>query len=211
MAKMPHNPGWNSIWKGVEELAKANGYSPSGLAKKAGLDPTIFNKSKRMAANGRLHWPGTESISRILAVVGIGWGEFGRYLGDKKSYSIPVIGLAQAGGGGFFDDAGYPTGGGWDYIDFPDGDQSLYALEISGESMQPLYRPGDTVVVSPTRSPRRLDRVVVKTLKGEVMLKILARNTAEKVRLESFNPKFQPMELPTVKVAWIHTVVWASQ
>ena len=58
--------------------------------------------------------------------------------------------LAQAGAGGFFDDGGFPTGGGWDEVAFPEvPDPNAYALEISGESMMPLYRDGDIVIISP--------------------------------------------------------------
>ena len=36
------------IWNAVDRLAARAGLSASGLAKKAGLDPTTFNKSKRI-------------------------------------------------------------------------------------------------------------------------------------------------------------------
>ena len=54
------------IWQGIDRLAKSHGYSASGLAKKAGLDPTSFNKSKRNSPEGKPRWPSTESISKIL-------------------------------------------------------------------------------------------------------------------------------------------------
>jgi len=55
------------IWQGLDRLAAAKGYSPSGLAKKAGLDPTSFNKSKRLSPEGKPRWPSTESIAKVLA------------------------------------------------------------------------------------------------------------------------------------------------
>lgn len=58
------------IWSAIDRLAKDKGYSPSGLAKKAGLDPTTFNKSKRLSADGKPRWPSTESIAKILTVTG---------------------------------------------------------------------------------------------------------------------------------------------
>ena len=54
------------IWKAVDLLAARNGLSASGLARRAGLDPTAFNKSKRVSSDGRLRWPSTESIAKIL-------------------------------------------------------------------------------------------------------------------------------------------------
>ena len=80
---------------------------------------------------------------------------------------IPLIGLAQAGADGYFDDGGYPAGGGWDEIAVPEvGDQNAYALEISGESMEPVFRDGDMVIVSPAAPVRRGDRVVVRTARA---------------------------------------------
>ena len=64
------------IWLAIDRLAKAFGYSPSGLAKQAGLDPTSFNKSKRLSPDGKPRWPSTESISKILAVTGASMTEF---------------------------------------------------------------------------------------------------------------------------------------
>ena len=41
------------IWTALDRLAARAGLSASGLAKKAGLDPTTFNKSKRITPDGR--------------------------------------------------------------------------------------------------------------------------------------------------------------
>ncbi len=57
---------------------------------------------------------------------------------------MPLIGFAQAGQGGFFDDGGHPAGSGWDEVALPNMDEGqAYALEVSGDSMLPLYRDGD--------------------------------------------------------------------
>ena len=95
---------------------------------------------------------------------------------------------SQAGSSGFFDDAGYPAGGGWDEIAFPGlGDPYAYGLEVSGDSMEPVFRDGDLVIVSPQANIRRGDRVVVKTKSGEVMTKLLLRQSVHKVELQSLN------------------------
>src|ERR1700755_2464423 len=135
------------IWSAIDALAARNDLSPSGLAKLAGLDPTTFNKSKRGGANGKLRWPSTESMSKILAATGASLEDFvalvAREGAQRRAYSrsVPLIGLAQAGNDGYFDDAGFPVGAGWDEIPFPEvADEHAYALEITGESMQPVYR-----------------------------------------------------------------------
>lgn len=202
----------SDIWRAIDLLAKAHGLSPSGLAKSAGLDATTFNRSKRVTRDERLRWPSTESIDRIVAATGSSWGEFVSYMNEAASKRIPLIGFAQAGAEGVFDDAGYPRGGGWDEIAFPDvADPHAYALEISGDSMEPVYRDGDTIIVSPEKDIRRGDRVVVKSRDGEVMVKILRRQTTQKIELKSLNPEHPDRWLGVEEVEWIARVTWASQ
>ena len=125
---------------------------------------------------------------------------------------MPLLGLAQAGAGGFFDSAGFPAGQGWDEIVLPTPDDSgIYALEVTGDSMEPLYREGDRIVVSPTEQVRRGDRVVVKTRDGEVMAKILARQTAKQIELQSINPAYGPRIFDLSDLEWVARIIWASQ
>jgi phage repressor protein C with HTH and peptisase S24 domain len=64
------------IWAGVDGLAARYGMTASGLARKAGLDPTTFNRSKRIAPDGRQRWPSTESIAKVLHATGASLSEF---------------------------------------------------------------------------------------------------------------------------------------
>jgi phage repressor protein C with HTH and peptisase S24 domain len=206
----------SDVWRAIDQLAARYKLSASGLAKKAGLDPTTFNKSKRQSADGRLRWPSTESVSKVLRATGANLDElFGLLSGDANArivQRVPVIGYAQAGKQGYFDDAGYPTGSGWDELTFPNvGDPNAYALEISGDSMAPVYRDGDVVVVSPNAQVRRGDRVVVKTAEGEVMAKQLVRQSAKRIELASINQGHGGREFNVDSVAWVHRVVWVSQ
>ncbi|NQU56527.1 MAG: helix-turn-helix transcriptional regulator [Rhodospirillales bacterium] len=206
----------SDVWRAIDALAREHGFSPSGLARRAGLDPTTFNKSKRITGAGKQRWPSTESISKVLRATGASLGEFLSHIGDGEGIGIfrnvPLIGFVQAGEQGFFDDAGYPIGGSWDEIPFPGlADDHAYALEISGDSMEPAYRDGDTVIVSPQASVRRGDRVVVRTMGGEVMAKVLRRQTAHKVELSSINPKHVDRELDAEDIDWIARIVWSSQ
>jgi phage repressor protein C with HTH and peptisase S24 domain len=201
------------IWDAIDQLAADHGMSASGLAKRAGLDPTTFNRSKRIGADGRPRWPSTESIAKILDATGSTLESMLGILGGAApARSVPLIGFAQAGAGGYFDDAGFPAGSGWEEVRFPEvDDEHAYALEVAGDSMQPLYREGDIIVVSPTSAVRRGDRVVVKTVEGEVMTKELKRRTAKTIELRSINPAHPDRVLPVRDVAWMARIVWASQ
>lgn len=206
----------SQIWRAIDRLAQEHGLSASGLARKAGLDPTTFNKSKRTTREGKLRWPSTESVSKVLTATGATLGEFVSYIGEEDAggvfRNVPLIGMAQAGSEGFFDDAGYPAGGSWDEIPFPDiGDPHAYALEISGESMEPVFRDGDIVIVAPGASIRKGDRVVVKTRFGEVMAKELKRQSARKIDLQSLNREHDDRTLSVEDVDWMARIIWASQ
>jgi len=202
------------VWTALDRLAERAGFSPSGLAKRAGLDPTTFNKSKRITGDGRERWPSTESVSKALAATNSSIDTFVQLIGDgaRGSQSVPLLGFAQAGAGGHFDDSGFPAGKGWDEVALPSAsDEHAYALEISGDSMKPTYRDGDVIVVSPGTPIRRGDRVVVKTTGGEVMVKELKRRTAKLLELQSVNPAHADRTLDANEVAWIARIVWVSQ
>lgn len=205
------------IWRAIDALAARNGMSPSGLAKIAGLDPTTFNKSKRGTASGKLRWPSTESLAKVLAATGASLEDFVALVSESGGRAgrvrmVPLIGMAQAGAQGYFDDAGFPAGAGWEDIAFPDiADEHCYALEITGDSMLPVYRDGDRIVVSPSGSLRRGDRVVVKTHGGEVMAKQLGRMTAQRIELKSFNPAFEDRGFSVSEIAFVHRIIWVSQ
>jgi phage repressor protein C with HTH and peptisase S24 domain len=203
------------IWTALDRLAARAGLSASGLAKRAGLDPTTFNKSKRITPDGRQRWPSTESVAKSLAATATDIDTFVKLIdgaGRGVMQSVPLIGFAQAGSGGYFDDGGFPVGKGWDEIPFPAvGDENAYALEISGNSMEPAYRDGTVIIVSPAASIRRGDRVVTKTRDGEVMVKELKRRTTKTIELRSINPAHKERTLPMREVLWIARIVWASQ
>ena len=203
------------IWTAIDRLAARAGLSASGLAKKAGLDPTTFNKSKRITPDGRARWPSTELVAKSLAATGASVETFIALISETArpiTQAVPLIGFAEAGSRGYFDDGGFPVGKGWDEIAFPSvNDEHAYALEISGNSMEPAFRKGDVIVVSPAAPTRRGDRVVVKTKDGEVMVKQLARKTAKTIELHSLNPEHAARTLAMSDVLWVARIMWASQ
>jgi phage repressor protein C with HTH and peptisase S24 domain len=205
------------VWNAIDIIAERYGFSASGLAKKSGLDPTSFNPSKRNGPDGRPRWPTMESISRVLNASGAPVDEFMEILAGKKGApaklrTIPMLGFAKAGKGGFFDDGGFPQGEGWDEVEVPGvTDNAAYALEITGDSMMPVYREGDTIIVSPSATVRKGDRVVVKTADGQVMAKIMQKQSAKSIELASFNADHPLKTLDAKNVDWMARIIWASQ
>src|SRR3979490_2129216 len=108
MARTPKAQGiltHEQIWSALDRLADRAGLSASGLAKKSGLDPTTFNKSKRITPDGRERWPATESLAKALAATNSSIDAFVQWIGDstRTARSVPLLGFARAEDSGAFD------------------------------------------------------------------------------------------------------------
>jgi len=204
------------LWKAIDSLARHEGLSVSALAKRAGLDATSFNPSKRFGPGEppRPRWPSTESLTRILTATGLSLGEFAALARDgvERAAAIPLLGMAQAGKDGYFDDAGLPVGDGWEQTDLPRPKDSLLSLRIVGDSMDPLYREGDRIIVDREATEvRKGDRVVVRTTGGETLAKEIGALTAQVVTLASVNPAYGARTLARNEIVWMGRILWVSQ
>jgi len=200
------------IWSAIDRLAARAGLTASGLARRAGLDPTTFNKSKRITAAGRARWPSTESIAKALAATETALETFVDLIDGGGGGAAPPVPLIVAEAGAHFDDSRFPAADGCREIALPTlNDAGARALQISGRVMEPAYRDGDIIVVSPSAPLRRGDRVVVRTKSGEVLAKELKRKTAKSIELKSPDGRHADRTLPMADVAWIARILWASQ
>jgi phage repressor protein C with HTH and peptisase S24 domain len=202
------------IWTALDRLAARASLSPSGLARRAGLDPTTFNKSKRVAADGRERWPSTESVAKALAATESSIDTFVQLIGDgpPPAQSVPLMAWAQAAQRGHFDERGHPAGKGWDELALPSAcDEHAFALEISGDALAPAYRDGDVIVLSPATAIRRGDRVVVKMRDGELLIGQLKRRSAKAIEVAPLGAVQADRTLATAEVEWIARIVWVRQ
>ncbi len=204
------------IWRAVDSLAAKYGLSASGLARKAGLDPTTFNKSKRITKQGKRRWPSTESLAKILDATGASLAEFLALVGDGDETAltqrIPLLDLGAAARSGHFDRAGQPAGSGWNRFDFPRvRDPKAFALEITGSDLEPVYREGDTIVVSPAVGAGRGDRLLVGTRTGAVLVRELLQESAEEIVLVSLGRDRAEEAYRPGDIDWMARIVWASQ
>ncbi|MCF3933652.1 helix-turn-helix transcriptional regulator [Acuticoccus sp. M5D2P5] len=208
----------DEVWTAIDALADKNGLSPSGLARRSGLDPTTFNKSKRFAPDGRPRWPSTESISKILKATETSISEL---FGVERSggpgapdLAIPLLGHAHAG---FEPHADTATGPSTlplpaRIISFPDRrHEPLYALSVVGDSMQPLYRDGDILFISTNAVTRPGDRVVVKLRNSDVMVKLLKDDSGDQLSFHAVNPDHPDVSFSTENVEWMAKIVYATQ
>ena len=206
----------NQIWTAIDRLAARAKLSPSGLAKKSGLDPTTFNKSKRITPEGRPRWPSTRSVAKALAATSTKVDTFVSLITEQQGggvHAVPLIGFAEAGAGGYFDDGGFPVGKGWEEIAFPQvNDEHAYALEISGNSMKPAYRKGDVIrrLAGRDGAQGRPRRRQDQGRRGDG--KELKRKNAKNVELKSLNASPRPHTVDGGRaVGGAERIVWASQ
>lgn len=206
------------IWRGVDRLALRNGLSPSGLAKRAGLDPTTFNKSKRVTQDGKQRWPGTESLSKILEATQANLADFVSLIdeipvtqlkaSDLKLRSIRLSQISEDS----FDKSGFPEDTGWEEVDFPAiDDPHAYIIELDKDVAQEFCRPGSFLVISPSSSVRRHDRVIVKTKQGRLVVGTIKRKAPQQYIIAEANGSPADLPLSTKEVAWIGRIVWVSQ
>lgn len=204
------------IWAAIDRLARDRGLTASGLARRAGLDPTTFNKSKRITREGKPRWPSTESISKVLDATGASLDEFITLLSDQpangRGPALPLVpsadilsrrtlnGTLQAhlrGSGGIL---------------FPDAGKSGFAIAMSDDRLAPAYRKGDVLIVSNTVRIRRGDRVLARTAVGETIAAEVVRNGRGQLVMRRLDrPVPQEMSCGTGELAWMLRVLWASQ
>ena len=172
---------YEQVWNAVDKLASSQGLSPSGLAKKAGLDATTFNKSKRIRPDGKKRWPSLDSINKILEVSGITFEQFYNLAEGESAVkftpSIPFIKFTQLNKQPRIQNKELHTGT-WNKIRFPDSKDKLYAIDLDNEDFAPLYRYGTLVIASKNSEIRRGDRIIIVDINGQLDIKEFIRRTA---------------------------------
>jgi phage repressor protein C with HTH and peptisase S24 domain len=209
----------HQVWHGIERLAETNGLSASGLARRAGLDPTTFNKSKRITRQGKQRWPSTESLAKILEATGSSMEAFVALMKDGEAagvrasgHRLPSIAFEELGAAEAFDASGFPVGPAWEQLDFPGvDDPHAYAVELRSDALAPGYREGDVLIVAPSASVRRRDRILLRLDGGAVLGGTLQRRNAQRVVLRPFFAPAEERPVEVAKVAWMARIVWASQ
>lgn len=205
------------IWRGIDRLAELHGLSPSGLARKAGLDPTTFNKSKRATREGKQRWPSTESLAKILEATGTSMAEFvalieeGSAPARRSGSRLRAIRLSELVSGEHLDASGFPIGPAWDEIEFPQiDDPHAYVVELDRDLAPPCYREGDLLVIAPESTVRRGDRVLYRTRAGGLAAGLLERRTVTRTVLRPF-PSGEEQALDHQELVWLARIIWVSQ
>jgi phage repressor protein C with HTH and peptisase S24 domain len=207
----------DDIWRAIDTLASRNGLTASGLARKAGLDPTTFNKSKRVTASGRRRWPSTESLAKALEAVGASLNEFVGFVeaasdnGDQTG-RIPVAAQSAASTTTAFGDTGEPQGPTWSRRQLPEiNDPDAYAIVVESRAHHPVWREGTLVVAAPQARTSPGDRVVVRMKSADIILGELVRQGPEGIDIKPLSSDDATQTIADDEIAAVHRIVWAEQ
>lgn len=82
-------------------------------------------------------------------------------------------------------------------------DPRAFAITVEGESMLPDFKPGDRVIVAPSREPRSGKPCITKLADDGVILRLFHRLGGGAIRLSSLRPEIYPgMDLKPGEYRW---------
>ena len=131
----------------------------------------------------------------------------------RRAQAVPLIGFAEAGAGGYFDDGGFPVGKGWDEIALPAGQRrarlcagDLRRLDAAGLSRRRRHRR----VAGRAGAARRPRRGQDQGRRSDGQGAAHARPPRSSSCSRS-TPSIATARCRCSDVVWIARIVWASQ
>lgn len=211
-------PQSQKVWHTLDMLARERGFTPSALARAAGLDATAFNPSRRVGAGGAMRWPSLPTLLRVLDVLqvplvvfaqhitGTGLGNAG--LGEARGV-LRVLPFSMLGQDGAFDLKGLPCGPVWAKEASPGQwwtEPDAYVVRIDSDSMEPVVREGGSVVVVPSLPLREGDRVLSHGVGCEPIMGLL-REVEGSLAICSFRGGEVHIPPQQEDAVWLHRIV----
>ena len=199
-----------SIWTGIEQLALRYRVSLARLAQIAGLNPTAFNSSKRIAPNGRPRWPSTESVSRALEAVGCSFVDFAMMVESAGQIQpqLPTLGLSEIDLEESFLHNGKPIKDRWRSEPFvATNDADSYALLIDRELKAGILTRGTRLIVSPAASVKPGNLVLIGFVSGMFHFGTLKKQTVHRIEIQSINEGTPVEEYLLPDIAWYSRII----
>lgn len=210
------------IWSAIDTLAERRGLTPSALARLAGLDPTTFNRSKRLTPEGRPRWPSTESIAKVLEATGTTLDDFATLefedtleisfdeAEEGEVSGVPIVGRIRDG-----------VVPGWEppleRKMAANGRQTAepvhrhFALAVVDASLEPAYSAGSVLVASEAVAPRAGDPILVKPAGMPVLARLLIASTPNRIEIATFGSENKRIALRRRDIDWLARIVLVRQ
>jgi phage repressor protein C with HTH and peptisase S24 domain len=209
---------WSTQVERLEQAMAAAGTNPTRLAKDAGQTITYFRDfvlGRKKSIDAAVYARAAEILRADLAWLSAsdsGRAPERRPEPEPSNQMLPLLGLATGGADGRLIFSGEAL----DELARPPQlmkVKNAYAVAISGESMEPRYRPGEIVYVNPSRPARRGDDVVVQVMQsGELsgFVKEFISRDDNKLVVRQFNPK-KTLTFRANDVQDVHVIEFATR
>jgi len=127
--------------------------------------------------------------------------------------AVPVINKVAAGYPCHFTDLDYPVSIADEYVRCPDlHDPQAFAARVVGDSMEPDYREGDTVVFSPGRPVRNGDDCFVRFEDdAATTFKRFYEDDEQTIRLQPLNSKYPAEIYPRERISGLWPAVYRME
>lgn len=207
------------VWQVLDALGRERGFTPSALARAAGLDATALNPSRRVVAGGGMRWPSLPTLLGVLDVLQVPLAVFARHVAgeevghahaEARAGTLRVLPYSMLGQEGVFDQNGLPCGPVWGWENSPGQwwtEPDTYVVRVDTDAMEPVVRDGGSVVVAPSLPLREGDRVLLHAPARAPVMGLLmeARGAGQSVC------SFRGAEVHVLPAqggcAWLHRIV----
>lgn len=189
----------------LDKLIVTRGYSRKSLSRAAGFGETFLRDVIDIGRD-----PGVEKLSVICGLLGVSMADL-LYGDEGFSMRVRIVGSVAAGNR----EGWTPIDDGDEFAEFAIGGGEPMGLLVHGDSMRPVYRPGDIIIGTKIvgqsyRSLIGLDCIVL-TKSGDRYVKFLAKGTGARHRfnLRSYNADYKDIE--DVELEWAAPIVWVKR
>ena len=197
------------IWEAIDLLAAEHGMTVSGLARRSGLDPTTFNRSKRITREGKARWPSTESISKILEATATPLDRFYALLRDRSVQPARAVPLARFDSVHGKGSAPADPKAAAPLAEFDD--PAIFAIEVNGSGLEPVYRHGTILFVSPAASVQAGDQIFVSTEEGKAYVGKFVRRDPRQLQIRTISGDGESVATIDKKaIQTLARIVWAA-
>ncbi len=198
----------------IKEWRIKRGLSQQQLADLINTSQPQIQRLENSKRGVDIHWIGLLttalkcSPAELISTNGVGESHTS-YAALRPDNMVAIVGVVGAGGEVVFDEK-KPI----KHIKTPEEiAQNTIALHVQGDSMEPVFREGDTVILEDVCvSPEQCvgEDAIVRLNDGRTLLKkLLKGNAKSRYNLKSYHPDYPLMV--DAKIEWAQRVIWVKR
>lgn len=188
----------STVGRTIRGDSNASSHNLKLIAEAFGVDvDTLFLDEDAFAR--ALNVPQAQKSANVLELMGA--------VPLRATRNVPVVGTTQGGPPDrIWLETGHPVGHSDLFLEVATSDPHAYGLRVVGDSMAPRIMEGEWIVIEPSVECHPGDEVVVRTLEGEVMVKVFAAKHEDTIYLDSVNQSFKRITKTLAELDFMHYV-----